>query len=89
MGGAPRGLRVALVNHELYLDVPVEVVVKYKTGLMERILAVGRELDGLNMRMMNPRYVEKAPAELVAETRKAIVEKERLIEKLKQQVKII
>ncbi len=88
-GGAPRGLRVALVNHELYLDVPVEVVVKYKTGLMERILAVGRELDGLNMRMMNPRYVEKAPAELVAETRKAIVEKERLIEKLKQQVKII
>ena len=81
--GQPRGLRLALANHELYLDVPTEVVVKYREQLMARILAVGRELDALNARMMNPNYVDKAPAHLVKETRDGIVEKEALIERLK------
>ena len=87
--GSPRGLRLALANHELYLDVPEEVVLKYKEALTEKILAVGRELDGLNARMMNPNYVEKAPEHLVKETRDAISEKEALIGRLKQQLELI
>ncbi len=79
----PRGIRVALANREVYLDVPEDVVAKYASALEERILAVGRELDGLNARMMNPRYVDKAPAALVEETRRAIEEKTALIERLK------
>ena len=35
----------ALANHELYLDVPEEVVAQYKATLTERILEVGRELE--------------------------------------------
>ena len=89
LGGAPRGLKIALANHELYLDVPEKVVHEYKDTLTEKILAVGRELDALNARMMNPNYVDKAPAELVKETRDAIVEKEKLIERLKMQLEII
>ena len=87
--GAPRGLRLALANHELYLDVPEKVVSEYKESLTEKILAVGRELDGLNARMMNPNYVAKAPEHLVKETEDAIREKEALIERLKQQLKLI
>jgi len=87
--GQPRGLRLALANHELYLDVPKEVVAEYKAKLEERVLAVGRELDALNMRMMNPRYVEKAPAELVKQTRDGIAEKTALIERLKQELTVI
>lgn len=87
--GQPRGIRLALVNHELYLDVPEEVVKEYKEALTERILAVGRELDALNARMMNPRYVEKAPAELVKETRDGIEEKTKLIERLKKELEVI
>ena len=87
--GTPRGLRLAIVNHELYLDVPERVIVDYKDELENKILAIGRELDNLNARMMNPRYVEKAPAGLVRETRKSIVEKEALIEKMKSQLKVI
>ena len=79
----PRGIRVALANREVYLDVPADVVAKYAESLEERILAVGRELNALNARMMNPRYVDKAPAELVEETRRAIEEKSALIERLK------
>ena len=81
--GQPRGLRLALANHELYLDVPTEVVAKYREQLEARILAVGKELDALNARMMNPNYVDKAPAHLVKETRDGIAEKTALIERLK------
>ena len=87
--GAPRGLHLALANHELYLDVPEAVVADYRTELEERILAIGRELDGLNARMMNPAYVERAPAALVKETRDAISEKEGLIKRLKNQIEAI
>ena len=89
VGGAPRGLRLALANHELYLDVPEKVVTEYKDALTERILAVGRELDALNARMMNPNYVAKAPEHLVKETEEQIKEKQALIERLKQELEFI
>lgn len=87
--GQPRGLRLALANHEVYLDVPAEVVKKYRGELEERILKVGRELDALNARMMNPNYVDKAPAELVKQTRDGIEEKQKLIERLKGELQVI
>ena len=87
--GAPRGLRVALANHELYLDVPEEIVKDYEKSLTERILYVGRELDALNARMANPSYVERAPEHLVKETKDQIKEKEQLISRLKQQLTLI
>lgn len=89
LDGAPRGLRLALANHELYLDVPEKVVKDYKDALTERILAVGRELDSLNLRMSNPNYVNKAPAHLVKETKDQIKEKEALIARLKAQFNLI
>jgi len=87
--GSPRGLRLALANHELYLDVPEKVVAEYKTALTEKILAVGRELDALNARMLNPNYVDRAPAHLVRETEDAIKEKSALIERLKTELNYI
>lgn len=89
LGDAPRGLRLALANHELYLDVPEDVVAEYRDKLTERILSVGRELDALNQRMFNPNYVERAPAYLVKETRDQIEEKTALINRLKQELELI
>ncbi len=89
LNGSPRGLRLALANHELYLDVPEQVVADYKDSLTEKILAVGRELDALNLRMSNPNYVERAPAHLVKETQDQIKEKEQLISRLKTQLTLI
>ncbi len=87
--GSPRGLRLPLLNHELYLDVPADVVAKYRDSLTEKILSVGRELDALNARLMNPAYVEKAPAYLVKETREQVADREALIGRLKQQLELI
>ena len=89
LNGAPRGLRLALANRELYLDVPEKVVKDYKDALTDKILSVGKELDALNARMLNPNYVDKAPAHLVKETRDAIKEKEQLISRLKTQLELI
>lgn len=87
--GSPRGLRVAVANSEVYLDVSAEVVAAYRSDLEERILAVGREADALSARLMNPAYVERAPAGLVAETREQLAEKQGLIERLKGQLEVI
>lgn len=87
--GQPRGLRLALASHDLYLDVPADVIAKYRDDLEQRILAVGRELDTLNARMMNPNYVDKAPAALVKQTREQIQEKTALIDRLKVQLSAI
>lgn len=87
--GQPRGLRLALANHELYLDVPASVVSEHRHNLEERILAVGRELDTLNARMLNPNYVDKAPTHLVEQTRNAITEKSALIDRLKRELEVI
>ena len=87
--GTPRGIRLAIANREVYLDVPAEIVKTYKDQLTERILSVGRELDALNARMFNPRYVEKAPQHLVEETRKGIEEKKTLIDRLKLELSVI
>jgi len=89
LNGAPRGLRIALANHELYLDVPESVVNDYRDTLTEKILAVARELDALNLRMSNPNYVERAPEYLVKETKDQIKEKEALIDRLKTQLELI
>ena len=89
LNGSPRGLKLALANHELYLDVPEKVVADYKDALTEKILAVGRELDALNLRIQNPNYVDKAPAHLVLETKNQIKEKEQLISRLKLQLDLI
>ena len=73
----------------LYLDVPEQVVAEYRDSLTEKILSVGRELDALNTRMLNPNYVAKAPEHLVKETKDQIAEKEQLISRLKTQLDLI
>ena len=87
--GTPKGIRLAVSGREIYLDVPEEIVKTYKDQLTARILAVGRELDSLEARLRNPKYVEKAPAHLVAETRSGIEEKSALIERLKLELSVI
>ena len=75
------------ITGEVQLD--EKTVNAYKDALTEKILAVGRELDSLNARMMNPNYVDKAPRNLVKETEDAIKEKSALIDRLKQQLSLI
>ena len=87
--GTPHGIRLALHDREVYLDVEDDIIKHYKETLTARILSVGNELSALQKRLENPRYVEKAPAHLVEETRKGITEKQALISRLKAELSVI
>ena len=83
------GLRLAIANHNIYLQIPAEVLEEHKHNLEDRILKLGQEINTLEARLRNKKYVEKAPKELVAETREQLAEKETLIDKMKAELKLV
>ena len=83
------GMRLAVPGHNIYLQIPEKILEKYKENLEERILKLGLEINTLNARLDNPRYVEKAPKELVDETREQLETKQNLLEKMKAELELI
>ena len=83
------GLRLAIPGHNVYLQIPEDILNKYKQNLEDRILKLGQEINTLNARLDNPRYVEKAPKELVEETRDQLATKQSMLEKMKAELKLI
>ena len=83
------GLRLAIPGHNIYLQIPEDILDKHKHNLEERILKLGQEINTLNARLDNPRYVEKAPKELVDETREQLATKQAMLEKMKAELKLI
>ena len=78
-----KGLRLAIQGHNIYLQIPEDIHKKYKANLEDRILKLGREIETLEARLRSPNYVNKAPKELVEETRNSLAEKQDLLNKMK------
>lgn len=85
----PRGLRLALANHDAWLDVPEKILEEHKENLEARLAATRQEASVLEGRLGNENYISKAPATLVEETRKQLEEKQALIERLLQELEIL
>lgn len=83
------GLRLAIPGHNVYLQIPEDILNKHKQNLEDRILKLGQEINTLNARLDNPRYVEKAPKELVDETREQLATKQSMLEKMKAELSLI
>ena len=83
------GLRLAIPGHNIYLQIPEEILNQHKENLEDRILKLGAEINTLERRLENPNYVNKAPAELVAETREQLETKQNLLEKMKAELQLI
>ena len=83
------GLRLAIPNHNIYLQIPEDILNKYKHNLEDRILKLGSEINTLDARLSNPNYVKKAPKELVDETRDQLKTKQNLLEKMKAELRLI
>ena len=84
-----KGLRLAVKDHNIYLQIPEDIHKKYKANLEDRILKLGREIETLEARLRSPNYVEKAPKELVEETRNTLAEKQDLLGKMKAEFEYI
>ena len=85
----PRGLRLAATNREVWLDIDNETLYQHQTELEMRLAEARKRLEGLEARINNPSYAEKAPAHLVEETRQHITEQQALIKRLVTELEVI
>jgi len=85
----PRGLRLAAANREVWLDIDDETLYQHQTELEMRLNKARQTLSGLQARLDNSTYVEKAPAYLVEETRQQLAEQEKLIQRLISELEVI
>lgn len=87
--GAPRGLRLALSNHDAWLDVSEKTLEEHKGNLETRLATTHQEIATLNGRLSNENYVSKAPASLVEESKQQLEEKQALVERLLHELEIL
>ncbi len=85
----PRGLRLALVNHDAWLDVSAKTLEEHKENLEIRLASTHQEIAVLEGRLSNENYVSKAPASLVEESKKHLEEKQALVERLLHELEIL
>lgn len=78
----PKGLRLALNNHDAWLDIPAKTLEEHQHNLEMRLAVTNQEVRTLEGRLSNENYVSKAPAELVEESKKQLEEKQALAERL-------
>lgn len=84
-----RGLRLALSNHDAWLNVPEKTLEEHKTNLEIRLGTTHQEIKTLEGRLSNDSYVSKAPASLVEESKKQLQEKQALVERLLHELEIL
>lgn len=85
----PRGLRLALHNHDAWLDVSEKTLEEHKENLEMRLAMTHQEIKTLEGRLSNESYVNKAPAVLVEESKKQLQEKQALVERLLHELEIL
>lgn len=85
----PKGVRLALVNHDAWLDVSEKTLQEHLENLETRLGTTRQEATVLEGRLSNESYTAKAPAHLVEETRKQLKEKQALIEQLLHELEIL
>jgi len=85
----PRGLRLATANREAWLDIDGETLYQHQSNLELRLAKAREHAKNLANRLDNKAYLEKAPADLVEETRRDLAEQEKIIERLVAELEVI
>jgi valyl-tRNA synthetase len=85
----PKGLRLALSNHDAWLDVPEKTLEEHQGNLEMRLATTHQEIKVLEGRLSNENYVAKAPVALVEESKKQLAEKQTLVERLLQELDLL
>lgn len=84
-----RGLRLALSNHDAWLDVSEATLEEHKVNLETRLASTHQEIAVLEGRLSNENYTSKAPAALVEESQKQLKEKQALVERLLHELELL
>jgi len=85
----PRGLRLAASGREAWLDISEETLYEHQTNLEKRLAETHIDIKNLNARLDNKNYIEKAPANLIDETRHQLKQKEEYRDRLVKEIEVI
>ena len=73
----PHGLKIVLPHSTAWLELAEEEITDYKDKLQAKLAKLKSEIYGLERRLANRGYLEKAPEQLVHETKKQLADKKR------------
>lgn len=85
----PRGLRLALANHDAWLDISQKTLDRHQENIEARIATTRQEIATLENRLSNDNYVSKAPTALVEASKQQLNEKQALVERLLQELELL
>lgn len=84
-----RGMRLAVAKHEVWLDVDEKTLQDHQTKLEQRLAEVRIAVSRLEGRLANKGYTEKAPAEVVEQTRAQLTEQKTIEQRLMHELEVI
>lgn len=84
-----RGLRLASSGRDAWLDVSEKTLYEHQSNLEKRLAQTRKEAETLESRLANERYTTQAPASLVEESRQLLASKQKLIERLENELTVI
>ncbi len=85
----PQGLRLAASGREAWLNVDKRTLAEHQTNLEIRIQEVRHQIKALNIRLANENYIKKAPTALVEDSKKQLEQKQILVDKLVNELKVL
>jgi len=83
-----RGLRLAIAQHEAWLDMSAEALEEHQTKLEERLAETRAQIKRLEGRLSNKSYVEGAPEAVVQQTRDQLEEQQTIEQRLVRELEI-
>lgn len=83
-----RGLRVASIDRTAWLDLTDEMLYEHQTRLETRLNEVRSDIEKLQSRLSNKGYIDRAPENLVKETRRDLADKQDLEKRLATELDI-
>lgn len=85
----PHGLKIVLPHSTTWLELTDEEIQTYKDDLQAKLDKIKNEIYGLEKRLNNKGYIEKAPDRLVAETKRQLTDKKRQSTHIAEQLSVI
>ncbi len=82
------GLRLAVANHEAWLDIDQKTLHDHQTKLQARLTETKHKIERLEARLTNKNYVDNAPPKVVNETRAQLAEQKTLVERLERELNV-
>lgn len=84
-----RGLKIAASGRDAWLDIDDETLYEHETNLEKRLAEERTHVKTLESRLANENYVNKAPRNLVEESKDTLEEKQALIKRLESELQVI